>query len=599
MEITLEIFQGHEALELIDQDYFRSAWTDLADQNKKHLVLQRWEFAGTWYKHYQSVYTPLLFVGKDSQHEIVGILALAIHKEDKFLCGAGAEYAEYHGWLCEEQIEETFIFQSLAYLKKQGFKEWKINWLAPGTRVDFLTEARLHQMGIYIDLLASEDPIWNLEDPKKLKKINKRANVKRSFRYFREQGNFRLERIHYTEGLDDLLEELAAQNDFKKEALYNMSGFKGDPLSQGFLKGLMEYPQYNHFSVLWLDDKALAFNHALIEGDELCLASTSYNPAESRNSPGKLHLLELAKMCMEESITAFDLTPGQDVYKSRFANTYREVHRLSFFFSNTAKLKHELRIRIKEISEKLLDKSKMDFRSFKYELDDTKVRFKRVLSLGMFHSISELGKLLYKRKDYQLFQLKNLRQGSAKFPDVPELEISVNDFHDLLDYNEPPGYVSRKDLYLECLSNFGRGDKVYCLKQSGQLLGLAWLRNGKYPLKLHSTKQIQEFPEESFVIYGFREFGLEIPIGAISMLYEKMTEDAIEKGVKHIFLCENKEGRSSASFKNFRQVEGIFSKSYHRILTCLHYAFDAKYANSEDHLIEFIELEKSSINSIR
>lgn len=595
MEISLEVFQGHEALELIDQDYFRSIWTQLADQQKKHVVLQRWEFAGTWYKHYQSIYTPLIIIGKDSESKIIGLLPLAIHNEAKFLCGAGAEYAEYHGWLCEDQFEETFILRSLIQLKERGFKEWKINWLAPGTRVDFLEEHKLKQAGIQLDLLASEDPIWNLEDPKKLKKINKRANVKRSFRYFREQGDFRLERVRSTEALDELLEELAAQNDFKKEALYNMSGFKGDPLSQGFIKGLMQYPEYNHFSVLWLNDKALAFNHALIQGNELCLASTSYNPAESRNSPGKLHLLELAKMCMEESITAFDLTPGQDVYKSRFANKYREVHRISFFFSQSAKTKHDLRVQIKEISEKLLERSKMDFRSLKYELDDTRVRIKRVMGLGVTHSLSDLGKLLYKRKDYQLFQLGNFERRPVQFCDLPDLEIKVNDFHDLLDYNEPAGYISRKDLYLECLNNFGRGDKVYCLKQRGKLLGLAWLRNGKYPLTLHSTKHIQEFPEESFVIYGFREFGMEIPLGAISMLYEKMIGDSLEKGIEQIFLCENQEGRSSASFKSFRKLEGVFSKSYHRILNYFHFSFDSVYPDSQDLPIIHQELEKSVI----
>ncbi|MEM6804513.1 MAG: GNAT family N-acetyltransferase [Bacteroidota bacterium] len=574
MNIKLEVFQDQDALDLMEENSLLDAWTRLADINEKHVVLQRWEFVKSWYLHYAEEYQALLFLGHDDEKQILGILPMAIHRKTAKLCVAGDEYAEYHGWLCEEKYEAVFVRACLRYLKKNmRIKKWEINWLAPGTRTDFLDPESLKKEGIYVDITSSEDPIWDLRNTKKFKKINKRANVKRSFRHFRQAGNFFLKRIQGKEELRPLLEELAAQNDFKKEALYNAKGFKGDPKSLDFLEALLQYPELNHFSVLYLDDKPLAFNHALIEGEELCLASTSYNPAESRNSPGKLHLLELAKLCEEEAIWSFDLTPGQDVYKSRFANSSRLVHKVNFYFSFQSKLKAVIANQAKEFIQQIFDRLNLDISSLKYSFNDHSLKVKRMLNLGLLNSLRELGESIYKRKFYRLSKVRNKALDNIVSHLGPHWELSENNFHDLLSYHEPAGYISRKDLFMECLEKFGKGDKLFCLKKTGELCALAWLRKGKYPVPLKGTNLEKKLPDSAHIIYGFREFGKEINEGEIDTFYEEIIGRLIQRGEREIYLLENKEGRCNTSFQTHRNMGLQFDNTYVRILGKFQFSF--------------------------
>lgn len=564
IDFIFQSYQGKEAWEKIEIDTLVLGWDNLLQKQTKLSVFQSYNFVVTWYKSYAGTYEPLLFLAWDQDQKLVGLLPLAIHKKENYIVCAGDELAEYHGFLTDVIYEEAFGLRCLKALKKDfPFSHWRLGWVAPETNTDWINESNLAKEGIYVQLEDATDPVWDLRNPRKLKKIKKRANVKRCYRQYNERGDFRYERIFGTEQMDFLLKEFAKQSDFKKEALFNRRLFETDPHIRDFLIALQAFPEISHFSVLWLDDKPIAFNHGYVDGDELCLAGyTSYDPSESRHSPGKLHLIELAQACEAEGINLIDLTPGKDAYKSRFANQTRDVKKMTFYFNARSKYLGDLKQQAKETTFQLFEKAGVkdyDVKFWKTELWAYMKRLRKSGPKGWGHMLKNF---IGRKHAYDIFQVRETK-GRAVEPSLGEsYAIKRNDFSDLINYHEPMYYVSRKTLFQKSLTRFSRGDISYSLTYKGKLIHLAWVRNGKYELKLPGAKYTHQFPEDSRIIYGFCGFGDQVPQKVLDAFYEEIVKDCRESGIQDIYFCFGTHDEASLDYMQNRQLQKVFSHSH-------------------------------------
>ena len=560
--IKLELFDEEKALQKCQDGFLRDEWDKLTQNQLKVSVLQGRAFVVTWYKNYFPSYSPILFLAWDKDGKLIGLLALAIHREKKYLVCAGDELAEYHGWLSTPKYEVNFISSCLKVLKKKySFYKWSLNWLAPGTNISWLDKYNLQQQGIYFCLEKSSGQIWNLKDSTKLKKINKRANVKRSYRQYKSRGNFRMEKIIGEERLDNLLKEFAAQCDFKKEAIFNRRLFDSDPHIVPFLKDLQKFPDINHFSVLWLNDRPIAFNHALVNNDELCLAGyTSYDPAESRNSPGKLHLLELAKACSEDGFASIDLTPGKDAYKSRFSNSSRDVYRLSFYFSFRSKILRNIKEVSKKLLQKLFDALNIDLyeiKSWQTDILEIISRFKQGKPIFLTKKISTF---INSRNNYEVNKFLEFEQNLELKTSSNLFSFRKNDFHVLESYHEQKDFISRRALFQQSLKKFSRGDDFYSLSIEENLLAFAWVRNGKYPLQLPGTNYTHKFPENCRIIYGLTIVGKNVPQSELDSFVRKITQDILGENPQEIYLCSY----DSYKFQGGNKLQRMFGLNHRR-----------------------------------
>ncbi|MDW3651837.1 MAG: GNAT family N-acetyltransferase [Bacteroidia bacterium] len=563
-EFTFQSYQGAEVFDKIEKETLKLNWERLLKIQTKLSVFQGYDFVTTWYKSYSGFFTPLLFLAWDDDNELVGLLPLAIHKEKNYVVCAGDELAEYHGFIAEADYEESFGIHCLKTLKKDfSFGHWRLGWVAPDSNSSWTNKESLTKHGIYCHLEIATDPVWNLENPAKLKKIKKRANVKRCYRQYNERGNFRYERISGTDRMEFLLKEFSRQSDFKKEALFGKRLFETDPHITDFLIALQEFPEMSHFSVLWLDDKPIAFNHGYVDGKELCLAGyTSYDPSESRNSPGKLHLIELAQSGPEEGYTLIDLTPGKDGYKSRFANHMREVKKMTFYFNARAKAFGDLKHGLKENGFRLFAKAGVNDYDVKFWKTELRAYLKRLSKSGLKGLVHLCLNFIQRKHEYRVFQVMK-PQGIPEALGLGEsYAIKRNDFSDLVNYHEPLYYVSRKTLFQKSLTRFSRGDKLYSLTQNGKLVFLVWVRNGKYELKLPGAKYSHQFPENSHVAYGFCGFGDKVPQETLDAFYQEIIKDCNSLGIAQIYFCFGLEDIASQEFVKNRGLEKRFTHSH-------------------------------------
>src|SRR4029077_14787197 len=117
---------------------------------------------------------------------------------------------------------------------------------------------------------------------------------------FKKQGGFYLERIRDKERTRQLFKVLRSQCDFRQEVTQGVRPFADNPRKEPFFLERQNFPESNHFTVLWSNGRPASCHVGACGKDTLLLGLTAYDPTESLNSPGKVHLIELARMLKEE-----------------------------------------------------------------------------------------------------------------------------------------------------------------------------------------------------------------------------------------------------------------------------------------------------------
>lgn len=594
LAINISLIRDEAALRLVKDLAFQQSWKHLAQQDPKFTLIQEPAFVSTWYHAYQALYEPVMVLAHTGEGQLAGLMPLAIHKKDGYLTHAGDEIGEYHGWIASPSIDEAFILASLKEIQQTlAPKSWKWGWMPPGTPTGWLTSAALNELGITVLVETAPAPYWNLTDPSKLSKVNKRKNVKRSIRQYQQRGTLRYERIMDKERTRELLAEFAEQSDFKKEALYNYRFFEKDPCILEFMTGLQDFPETNHFSVLWLDNYPLAFNHALCDGQTLCLAGyTSYDPSESKHSPGKIHLIELARTCTEEGYTEIDLSPGKDAYKDRFATEYKDLSRIQLFFSPSAFKKGKIKAALKEKVLDLAAKAGLEDGRRKVLQTDIKALPQKLKALGVSGCLERVGRGMLKRQTMYCYKVG--KKINWEIEDSP-YTIHINRYKDLLAYQAHTPFATRRELLMEALQRFSRGDNLYSVVYGDRLVMSVWVREGKYALSFPGMRYEHQFPEDSVVVYGwFADPSFDDPNLKVEIIHN-IVEDCVSAGTEEIYLCmENLDGIPPEFFRA-KKMRETFRLKYTGIMNFLHMTRGQNIMNTPatENLTEKLVIESS------
>ena len=553
----LSLSRGEIALSLANSPSFCAEWNQLSNADPKFTLIQSHAFVSTWYNHYAPAFEPILIEARDGEDKLIGLLPLAIEKKTGKLTHAGDEMAEYHGWLALPEIEEYFIPNCLDLIQSElEVSSWSWRWLPPKAVYNWLDSESFQEKGIYFEIEKTEAPVWNLEDTAKLSKINKRKNVKRSLRQYADRGDLRYERITDKERTRELMKEFGLQSDFKKEALYNYRFFEQDPYLEGFMTDLQDYPEFNHFSVLFLDDYPIAFNHGFVDNNELCLAGyTSYDPSESKHSPGKLHLIKLAEQGPAEGFKAIDLSPGKDAYKDRFATEYRDLVRFKIFFGKNAQRKGKMKENIRHGFLHFCKKIGLEDGRRKVLQTDIKAIPGLVRQMKFADWSRNIIQLFYRKEVYYCYKFLGYPSGLKT---SEGLDVHFNRYKDLYDYQGSYPFISRRALLKQSLMRFSRGDGLYSISENGRLMQYGWMREGKYPLNFFRATYTHQFPADSKVLYGFYS-----DQEADSLLYQQavilnMLEDCLESGGKNVFVCYHKEQKIPQALHKAWRMEPYF-----------------------------------------
>ena len=472
--MNIKILKNEEALDLLNDPDFLSTWQQLSSNDEKVTVIQEPAFVQTWYSQYSNTHDPVVVVGFDESNRMIGLLPLAFARNDGYLTHAGDWQAEYHGWICEKNIEEDFLLQAAAAIKNAfNLRLWNWRWIPPRANINWLYSRQLRRHGIFIKTIRQNSPVLDLSDEGKFRKVMRNKSIRVKINRFKKRGNFYLERIRDREKAAELFDVLAVQCNFRQEAAHSDAPFELDANKKNFYIARMDYPQNNHFTVLWLNKKPIAFHFGACDKTTVYLGLTGYDPVESKNSPGTILLIKLIELLKSEGFLYFDLTPGADEYKDRLSNRRQLVVRPTFYFNAKDKFLADgisaARLTIKKVLV-ILGIEPDSVKQIAADLNDFR---KRIQSGSFLDAIRQIANVLVTRGKYYLFKLNPdaIRQNESS----KESSIYIQNYSDLLLFREKNLWLTRSDVLRSALEHFSREETLYTVVRNGNLVAFAWL----------------------------------------------------------------------------------------------------------------------------
>lgn len=543
MDFDLTIQIGLHVLPLISDGLFVSQWKGLAAQDPKFTLLQEPAFAISWYRQHEELFEPIACLGHDRAGRLVGLMALARSRDGSAITHAGDIHAEYSGWVAVPTIDNAFAEECLIAIKEKiGPTRWTWKWIAPGSPAAFLTSRRLSDHGIYCTSRVERSPIWNLEDASRYDQLVKTKSIRNQINRLKKRGGYFLERVRDKDRTQQLLERLRLQCDFRQEAIQGVRPFADNPRKSPFFVERQEFPEANHFTVLWSGGRPISFHFGSCDGDTLLLGLTAYDPTESRNSPGKVHLIELAKMLKEEGFRRIDLTPGGDSYKEFVANDWQELIQPSFHFSQTARLQANAGL--------------FAMRKLKGALNFMRVRPEDIWAI--LSRVRGLGARLRKVSPRKFFDrivaifydnavyLQYVTDCVRAAPEVAgDPEIAVQRYEDLLGYDECDPWLSRRQLLSQALRRFSSGETLYSVCRNGKLLHYGWVAPGAQIHTLQGVRATITLPSDSAVLYDFFTHPHYRRQGLYQRNLRQILRDLADAGVRKAFIGVMKKNESS------------------------------------------------------
>lgn len=482
---SIQSHRAEEALKLISSDEFIKQWKELAIGRPVHCRLQEAEFLSVWYPNYAAIFEPVIFTAFNDSDELVGFLGMVWDEKNQELKHAG--HPQYRGWLAKPEYEISFIQKVFRIIQKE-FPIKKLLWsvLSPGLSIDVLNSA----LGSNMHLTTEEtiSPMWNLTDPSRLKKLLKNKSIKANFNRYKRLGDFRFEIIEEPDRLREVLHIAKNQIDFRKEAVNNVLPFKSDPYKIDYFCEQISVPGTILPVALWLDDQLLSFNQGVMSEKYFKGRITSFDPSQYKYSPGTLLFIKLAEYLTENGIEIFDLTPGTNSYKDRFADTSVKLFKPTIHFSTTNYQSTRIKQKIVKSSRSLLiDKMGVNiltFRRWKTNLTELPQKVKRIYK-GRIGGNIVTGKPGLKPP--KLIHLEKSKLGSFSN------KIKSQQYEDLQKYTGIKPFLTRRGLLNDALRKFSKGDILYSVANDEKLLWYVWRKKVRSEIKYNkSTFPIQE-----------------------------------------------------------------------------------------------------------
>lgn len=560
---TIHILHGSKALGLIEDKKFLEEWLNLADHTPGFSTLQEPDFVQCWYKHYADLFQPVLGFSRDEKAKLRAFVPLALHKSEGYLTHAGSVYAEYHGWLARPEDTTEFFSKLLPQLKAEfPLKKWEWQWIPPHVSFEPLLGINLKELGIYMDFECQETPEWNLLDEAKLTKTWKSSSLKSKIRRLKKRGVYKFEVIEDPQRLYDVLQLAQHQCDFRKEAVNNVRPFADDPRNIGFSKAIMEGSSGLHNSALWLDDQLLAFHSGTTDGERLCLGMISFDPTEFKSSPGTILLAELARHLSENGYKTFDITPGKDGYKNRYANHHTPLRKPMVYFSRSSYLKAQLTKHIKGMVETLLERYFPKIIGVPHLKRIAQDHLSRIKELRLSSLISFIGSRFFRKMVFRIYRIKNLSvELGRNFSEI----VNKQSYQDLMLYDDKFPHLSRRSLLIEAMDKFKSQDKLYSISENGQLLSYAWMKQTKEDSTIFET----HIPAGAFIFQDFYIKEGKTGQDSFAKLISSMLDDAHKEEDKQIYLLMRKNSKLKPGLLNTARLHSVIEVSKIFILTAL------------------------------
>lgn len=501
MSVEIKIIIGKNAMDLFKDKSFNIKWKELAQQTNKVTVIQEPSFVKIWYHTYEKNYQPVFVLGFDDFSKLVGLMPLAYSIKEDYLTHAGDHQAEYHGWLCKKDFDQSFLIQALLALRDSfNLKVWQWRWLPPGSSINWLFVEELKRAKIYVRINNQDSPLLDIHDEEKIRKLSRNKSIKTKINRYKNNNKLRLERIYSVDRAKELFDVLADQCDFRQMAVHRVTPFASDNNKKHFYISRLIDPESNHFTVLWSHDIPIAFHFGACDSNTVYLGLSGYNPCEERNSPGSILWLKLIELLREEGYRYLDLTPGGDQYKERYSNSHQRLYMPTFYFSRSKKLLGDLKHIIRETIKNGLKIFGIDLTVLRRRIDTQLYVLKKGLTTSPKITIHKLISSICHRRIFTLYRLLISDRPLHEVQD--DSTIRINSYSDLLKYNDSSYWISKRDLLSNSLKQFSNRASLYTVLQNETLAHFGWMISGNSKNLLSETGFVIAPADKSILING-------------------------------------------------------------------------------------------------
>jgi CelD/BcsL family acetyltransferase involved in cellulose biosynthesis len=271
--MTVQLLTGSEAIHCVNSLDFQSRWLKLYEACSWATAFQHPDFITAWYEIYSSNFLPVIVFAETDHGSLSGILALALYAKGKKLTAAGAQQAEYQGWIQMQDRGEIFIVKAVQKLR-EIFPQADIHlrYLPPGMPLDGLNRVDGHQN--ICALRPHARPLMKIEAGAMERQRNKK-NYRQNYNRLKRIGDVRFECILSHDDFIKIFDEVCFQYDFRQAARFWHTPFFSDPAKKKFYlalykKGLL------HVSLLTVD-KQIAASHIGAADAAPCCASGDHD----------------------------------------------------------------------------------------------------------------------------------------------------------------------------------------------------------------------------------------------------------------------------------------------------------------------------------
>jgi CelD/BcsL family acetyltransferase involved in cellulose biosynthesis len=333
---SVSLYEGAQARQLLNDTEFIAAWRRLHGLSQGATAFQSPLFAVPWYQLYENEYSPWLLTQRGTDGELNGLLALAHDKHAGSLIVVGGHQAEYQGWLAQANCSTIFLAEAWRAIRARlPAVTLNFKYLPPALPRDAWLSAKLRGL---IEPLARRRPLMRL-DPERIEESLRKKGNKSKLNRLARLGEVRLERLRSAQALEPYFDQIIAHYDMRQGAAHDSCPFLTDTHKRALHLAWAEQPELLHVTILSVGNRLAAAHIGAISGDTVHLGIIAHAPLYAEHSVGKLQLLLLARHLAQEGFKTFDLTPGDDPWKERFADEHDEVYELRMFASALARLR--------------------------------------------------------------------------------------------------------------------------------------------------------------------------------------------------------------------------------------------------------------------
>lgn len=525
MDNSVIIHSRDKAWAQLSDESFLKEWQQLYDECPWATPFQSSAFVCTWFDNYRSRYSPVIISLRKKDHRLHGLLVLAMCLERRRLVVAGVHHAEYQVWLATTDCHADFIARALTALD-EAFLSCNLvfKYLPNEVPVQKLLESGATTKRV--ELKIHQRPLMRINNEDLEGSFSKKSNKSR-FNRLKRLGELKFERITDYNTFAAVFDQIVNLYDFRQGAVNNSFPFLQDVLKKPFHLDLMkQHPELLHVTLTTLDSRPIAAHIGIVGKDQVHLAILTYSPFYASYSPGKLHLMLMGRQFVQEGFKQFDLTPGGDPWKERFANCHDEVYELILYKSKSARTIHAFRVQT-------IDLIKEGAIWFGITPDRIRFFFMRLKRFRLSNVVSKLGRAVWKKVEFRIYRhTKEVSQCAD-----PSGQLKKDYLPDLLKFEPAESWQTKEAFMAEALQRLERGEHVYTYASDECLLHYGWLIEQQQESFFTEVQQRFQYPEKSAVLYDFYTHPAARGRGFYQKNLKQMLGDVGKlKDVKHVYI---------------------------------------------------------------